>query len=356
MAKATTPSPEDKELVNNALSSLRIINDLGGLESIRTSIQNFNSTYYTTLESFQKTLSNFNNLDYRNIINALPSYSISGTRLSDLEHKISQKEVKIKNMINELRTSKLEKNELKIKLDELSRNANELQKSQELLYLTSKIHSDAAEIILSGESGLLTEFQKNELKEMAVLSIDIRRSTELMLKADTHEKFAIFISGLTEELKKIVIQNYGVFDKFTGDGILAYFPTFYSGGDAIKKCIKTADECHKAFAAYYSNNRNMFRVVINTGLGIGIDFGSAKIVKINGEQTIVGSPVVYACRLSGAPCNKTYLNQLAYNLVLNETKSMQFEEIEFEIKHEGNSIVYNTQVIDQINIKEPIWK
>ncbi|MCL2281833.1 MAG: hypothetical protein FWC26_00775 [Fibromonadales bacterium] len=38
----------------------------------------------------------------------------------------------------------------------------------------------------------------------------------------------------------------------------------------------------------------------------------AKLIKINGEQTILGSSVVNACRVSAAPAGKTYLNINAY--------------------------------------------
>jgi hypothetical protein len=70
-----------------------------------------------------------------------------------------------------------------------------------------------------------------------VLSVDIRRSTELMLKARTAEKFAEFITGLSIELTTIVLNSFGVFDKLTGDGILAFFPDFFSGPDAAYRVV-----------------------------------------------------------------------------------------------------------------------
>ncbi len=64
------------------------------------------------------------------------------------------------------------------------------------------------------------------------MSIDIRRSTDLMLKAREPRLFADFVTGLCSKLKNLIVNNYGVFDKFTGDGVLAFFPDFYSGPDA----------------------------------------------------------------------------------------------------------------------------
>ena len=38
-----------------------------------------------------------------------------------------------------------------------------------------------------------------------------------------------------------ITDSYGVFDKFTGDGILAFFPEFFSGPDAGFLAIRAAD-------------------------------------------------------------------------------------------------------------------
>jgi class 3 adenylate cyclase len=138
------------------------------------------------------------------------------------------------------------------------------------------------------------------------MSIDIRRSTELMLKARSPEEFASFITTLSTELMKIVMESYGVFDKFTGDGVLAFFPEFYSGPEAASYAIATADKCHAAFARHYRTFRKSFTSVLTEiGLGIGIDYGSVHLVQLGRGLTVVGTAVVYACRLSGAPAGGT---------------------------------------------------
>jgi len=57
-----------------------------------------------------------------------------------------------------------------------------------------------------------------------IMSIDIRRSAELMLNARSAELFAEFMAGLCEELKGLICERFGIVDKFTGDGLLASFP------------------------------------------------------------------------------------------------------------------------------------
>jgi len=53
-----------------------------------------------------------------------------------------------------------------------------------------------------------------------------------MLKARSPALFAGFMTQLCAALEVTIKEEYGVFDKFTGDGVLAFFPEFFSGKDA----------------------------------------------------------------------------------------------------------------------------
>jgi class 3 adenylate cyclase len=63
------------------------------------------------------------------------------------------------------------------------------------------------------------------------------------------------------------------------------------------------------------------------GLGIGIDFGEVSVVDVNGELTVVGSPVVYACRLAAAPAGVTLLNEQAYQELSRRGGCGDFEQL-----------------------------
>ncbi len=190
------------------------------------------------------------------------------------------------------------------------------------------------------------------------MSIDIRRSTEMMLKAKNERLYAEFITSLCQELCAIILDNYGVFDKFTGDGILAFFPDFYSGPEAIYYALKAAEDCHKAFNVHYKANRHCFMTVLNeVGLGIGIDCGKAYLANINNDLTIVGSPVVYACRMSGAKYGETLLNQPAFELLGEKySEYCEFTETELELKHEGRVLAYQVKFHHKpLDISPPNW-
>lgn len=196
------------------------------------------------------------------------------------------------------------------------------------------------------------KFDNKHSYETVVLSIDIRRSTELMLKARKPELFSKFITELSEKLSKIIIGNYGIFDKFTGDGILAFFPKFYSGEKAIVRALKAAEECHEVFSEHYSKSRDCFNVFIkDVGLGIGVDYGNVTLVNTNNELTVVGIPVVYACRMSGAKAGETLLNQPAKEELEEQYKNnLKVIESEIDIKNEGKALAYKVEFISKIEL------
>ena len=216
---------------------------------------------------------------------------------------------------------------------------------QRLSFLLSGVNEKAQKLLLESD-----DFQKKFLEtkqcEAFVMSVDIRRSTELMSKARSPQQFANFMTTLCRELEIVIKENYGVFDKFTGDGVLAFFPDFYSGKDAGYYVLSVADQCHKIFKEKYREFRSSFiSVLTEVGLGIGIDYGPSHLVKMAGGLTVVGAPVVYACRMSGAPAAITLLNQPGYEKISEKFSSYCFfRETEVDIKNEGKTLAYQVQL------------
>jgi class 3 adenylate cyclase len=252
------------------------------------------------------------------------------------------------------KTDLANKDEIISKLQSKIRNLDEKEK---LTFLLPKVNEEAKNCLLKDAN-----FQKKflETKECLafIMSVDIRRSTELMLKARSPEKFAHFITDLCSELEKVIKENFGIFDKFTGDGILAFFPDFFSGEDAGFFAISAADRCHKLFMEKYKEYRSSFNSVLtNTGLGIGIDYGLAHLVEMAGGLTVVGVPVVYACRLSGSPAGITLLNQPAYESINKKFSAYCFfHETELDIKNEGSILGYEVSLNkNEYTPRNPDW-
>jgi len=179
-----------------------------------------------------------------------------------------------------------------------------------------------------------------------LMSIDIRRSAELMLKARTAELFGQFMAGLCDELRRVICDRFGIVDKFTGDGLLASFPEFFSGPDAGYRAISAAHEAHLVFAKIYKQHRRSFSTVLaDIGLGIGVDYGNIRFMRIAGDLTVVGTPVVYATRLSNAPAGKSVLNQPAFEKIASRYRAFcSMVETGLDIKHEGRVLAYEVKL------------
>lgn len=277
--------------------------------------------------------------------------------ITRLRSSLQQRERDLSKKSDELSKTQLDANALKVEGEQKQRDLDLLTKKQRIHQFVSRVSDDALENLMN-DGILATEFTKNELQSAFVMSVDIRRSTELMLKARKPDLFAEFITELCEAMREAVVTNYGVFDKFTGDGILAFFPEFYSGEDAGLSCLAAAKACHDIFKDIYLQHRSCFSsVLLDVGLGIGIDYGLVQIVQVGREITVVGVPVVYACRLGGAPTGATLLNQPAFEVMHQRYRSQaRCVEDRMPIKHEGDMLAYRAELIDGTGAaRKPSW-
>jgi class 3 adenylate cyclase len=273
------------------------------------------------------------------------------------EDKLDEEIAQLKKENRRLASEIAEKYKAAKEREALRQNVDELQRHLRLKYIYDRVNESARRELGTGEI-LRKRFEDTELCEAVVMSIDIRRSTELMLKAREPRLYADFIINLCSDLTGTIVENYGVFEKFTGDGILSFFPNFYSGEDAPFYAIKAAFECHNKFKEHYQKNRRCFKsVLMDVGLGIGIDYGKTHLVKMHDQLTVIGEPVVYACRLSGGEAGKTLLNQPAYEVISERYGAyIDFEEESLEIKHEGPTLAYNVKMSKKsFTPKVPDW-
>ncbi len=236
--------------------------------------------------------------------------------------------------------------------------ANQLR----LMKYMTRVRQNASVRMLEDE-GFASLFLNTEEFDAVVFSCDIRRSTELMLKCESPEIYAEFINALTSELTEAVKYNYGIYDKFTGDGLLAFFPDFYSGRDSLLYAVKCAAECNTVFEAVFGAYRDKFDIgSMQTGLGVGIDCGKVFKAGEELEYTVVGRPVVYACRFSSCPAGHIYLTERAEELLEKSPLAAGLgpQKTLIPIKHEADMCAYDipladTQLFESLKPELPDW-
>jgi class 3 adenylate cyclase len=154
---------------------------------------------------------------------------------------------------------------------------------------------------------LLDSVIDGEPIQMFVMAADIRESTTLMKESVKFERFALVMDKFVSSVRRGIRRSGGWFDKFTGDGFLAYWivqsdtPDEYeerfvqTAGDVAHTAHVLTDLFHRrVLEDFRSNSRNLSGGV---GLSMGLDGGPGYLVKIADELTVVGSPVVGAVRM-----------------------------------------------------------
>lgn len=330
----TLETTSDKGIVNTGDKQVQQVNSLAGTTKIKSK------------NNRKKLDLSFDDDPYDNSLGSILNFKATAKQ----EKEISELKGEISTLIADNKNVKEHKERLVVLLEEL-------QNKEAINHISHRITPEASDFLFS-DPDFKDNFKDGVLHEMVVISIDIRRSTDLMLKAKSPKQFADFITLLTDQLSEIILDNYGVFDKFTGDGILAFFPKFFSGEQAIVRALKAAQECHQAFAEHYWKHKNFFNVYIkDIGLGIGVDFGEVHLVNKRKELTVVGIPVVYACRLSGANAGETLLNLSAFEEFKQVyDHSYQAQESTIFIKNEGDALAYKILFDKKITIQSmPFW-
>jgi class 3 adenylate cyclase len=146
--------------------------------------------------------------------------------------------------------------------------------------------------------------------QMFVMAADIRESTLLMKEAVRFERFAKIMDKFVSAVRSGIGTPGGWFDKFTGDGFLAYWIVPPTPKEAyqqrfVEAAGNLADTAHQLIQLFHSRvledfRRNSHNLSDGVGLSIGLDAGPGFLVEIAGELTVVGPPVVGAVRMVNA--------------------------------------------------------
>jgi class 3 adenylate cyclase len=201
---------------------------------------------------------------------------------------------------------------------------------------------------------------------MFVLSLDIHRSTFLMKEAVEFGYFASTLDAFVGSARRAIRDIYGGwFDKFTGDGFLAYWiledaPHDIYHAAFVETMTSVLHTAHTSRDIYNDlvleemrhNSRNM-----PTGLGvsIGLDAGPGYLVEIAGELTVVGPPVVGAVRMVEATIKP---GEILANVYLGSAfqagKDEDYKDLRFDVSVEERSTKEYKEG-QEIYVLTPTW-
>jgi adenylate cyclase len=279
-------------------------------------------------------------------------------QIRKLERDVAKYREELNQQRAALHDEKQSREQLEAKLEQFKKTQGNLRNTEELTFILARILPALHAKLMASEPIRKKFFEVGVAQNSYVLAIDIRRSTDLMLKARRPEHFAAFMTDLCDQLAASVKSHFGIFDKFTGDGILAFFPEFFTGSDAGYHAVAAAHEATTIFSQCYKAHRPSFKSVLtDVGLTAGIDYGPVHLVRVADGLTVVGEPVVYACRLSTGPADRVLLNQAAFEKISTSyNRFFYIAESTLEIKHEGSMLCYDVKMgNDRLDSKLPKW-
>ena len=160
---------------------------------------------------------------------------------------------------------------------------------------------------------------------------DIRRSQDLMTYSSP-DIYSSKIIEFTGAIKDIILTNNGVFDKFTGDGFIAYFNKCMCetiGADYYNRmwmaCVRIMEYANTFFDEWCKQLRKIPEEKI--GLSIGIYSGKILFTILDHQVFAVGEPSVWATRMSSAGhSGEVVFNNIPFNHILNCHLGLKFRE------------------------------
>ncbi len=146
--------------------------------------------------------------------------------------------------------------------------------------------------------------------EASVVVGDLRMSTIVLREAVQTTLFARFIVGFTEAVRSLANSSGGWFDKFTGDGFIAYWITPPGEPTVLRDVPEFCQALLPAAGNLVANLRKTSRnFPVGVGLSLGADAGPCELVMVGEALTLVGGPIVGATRMvAGARSGQTLLN------------------------------------------------
>lgn len=139
--------------------------------------------------------------------------------------------------------------------------------------------------------------RKLERRQVVVLFADLVGSTPLSISRGP-ERFGEIISDYYQEMVDLIHEGGGIVDKFTGDGVMAYFGNLSgTARDDAERCVLTALKMQKAMtklnACWQLQEQLKQRIGIDCGFATGVFLHTTRRV----DYTLIGDCVNKASRV-----------------------------------------------------------
>lgn len=160
---------------------------------------------------------------------------------------------------------------------------------------------------------------------------DIRRSQDLMTYAQDSSDFSHRMVQFITTTRGLIRKHAGIFDKFTGDGFIAYFNSAvcHAAEKNHLECFLEFIKDELSFAAPLFREWSRAirkRPSANIGLAIGADIGRVIFDDIQNHLVAVGDTIVWASRMASvATGNEVIINNLLFT-ALDERSELTFAE------------------------------
>jgi class 3 adenylate cyclase len=192
---------------------------------------------------------------------------------------------------------------------------DELESRNRLLHrvLNRYVAEDMAQTILTDPERYL--HLGGEIRPVTVLFADIRGFTRYT-EQRTGPQVVETLNSVFPLLSQVIFSHHGTFDKYLGDGLMAFYGAPVGADDDAQRAVDTAIEMQRLFRDLCNRTPDMSGL----GLGVGLHSGEAVVGTIGSEKlmeyTVVGDTVNVAKRLQeNARGGQVIVSRATYELV-----------------------------------------
>ena len=162
------------------------------------------------------------------------------------------------------------------------------------------------------------DFDESKLSESQTVVVygDIRRSQDLMTYTVDHKLFEQMMIRFFDTTRDLINKNYGIFDKFTGDGFLAHFNEYIcksQNKNFLDRFLDFAKQYIEANLSLFAEWKRYVRKLPDTEImvSLGADLGIVHYGNLSGHLVCIGDAVVWAERMcSASSAGEIYVNNL----------------------------------------------